>query len=153
MTTKHCSKCATDKPAEEFKYKNRYWCRSCVSDYNRQYFLKKPEKFARNEKRIEREKKQYMLNKDKIAYTNARRAFKRKINTLLESRFIKTIRRRLKVPLKAKDIEDYLPNDLWMIDDVSYYNFDLRGFPLESQNTPRLTNYSRKILGMPRIRL
>lgn len=48
MHTKHCTKCQTDKPVTDFRWRNKakgyraQWCRSCFSTYEKQHWKQHP---------------------------------------------------------------------------------------------------------------
>ena len=143
--TRFCTKCQSDRPAEEFKYKQRHWCKLCQSAYNKQYFLAKPEKFKPTAKRKLREKDYYEARKDKIREKNAK---VRREKIISKQSIIVKFKMLNRKPTKSKDFEMYISNNVWAIDDTQSFRYNLYGFPLESGNNVEMSDYAYKLVGV-----
>lgn len=144
IDTRFCTKCQSDRPAEEFKYKQRHWCKLCQSEYNRQYFLAKPEKFKPTAKRKLREKDYYQLRKDKIREKNAKIRHEK---VLIKQSIITKFKMLNRKPTKSKDFEIYLPNNIWGVNDTQSFTYNLHNFPIESDCNIEISDYAYKLLG------
>lgn len=72
LVTKVCSRCATEKPMEDFTAPQRPWCRTCVREYNAAYRQANRERLLRGMRSYQERNKEDLLAQ-KVRYREENR--------------------------------------------------------------------------------